>query len=77
MQKLLTGAEVLDRLRISRPTLGRWCLLAKQGKLDMPLPLQATARGKRLWCPVALEQWTERRQAVSVAPNRNCGRGGR
>ena len=67
MQKLLTVAEVLDRIRISRPTLGRYVKLARQGESDFPLPVQTGAKTKRLWHPAALELWVEGRQSSPVA----------
>jgi predicted DNA-binding transcriptional regulator AlpA len=66
MERLLTVAEVLDLLQISRPTLGRYVKLARQGESNFPLPLQTGAKTKRLWLPAAIEQWSECRQSTPV-----------
>ena len=66
MKRLLTVEEVLDTLRISRPTLARWVQLARQGKTDFPLPVQTGAKTKRLWHPSAIEQWSECRKSTPV-----------
>jgi predicted DNA-binding transcriptional regulator AlpA len=65
MKRFLTVAEVLDLLQISRPTLGRYVKLARQGETDFPLPLQTGAKTKRLWHPGAIEQWSEYRQSTN------------
>jgi len=67
MKRFLTVAEVLDLLQISRPTLGRYVKLARQGETDFPLPIQMGAKTKRLWHPGAIEQWSEYRQSTPVA----------
>jgi predicted DNA-binding transcriptional regulator AlpA len=64
MKRFLTVAEVLDLLQISRPTLGRYVKLARQGASDFPLPVQTGAKTKRLWNPAAIEQWSEYRQST-------------
>jgi len=66
MKRFLTVAEVLDLLQISRPTLGRYVKLARQGGSDFPLPVQTGAKTKRLWHPSAIEQWSECRQSTPV-----------
>ena len=66
MQRFLTVAEVLDLLQISRPTLGRYVKLARQCESDFPLPIQTGVKTKRLWNPVAIEQWSECRQSTPV-----------
>jgi predicted DNA-binding transcriptional regulator AlpA len=67
MKRFLTVGEVLDLLRISRPTLGRYVKLARQGASDFPLPIQTGVKTKRLWHPTAIEQWSEYRQSTPVA----------
>ena len=67
MKQFLTVVEVLDLLRISRPTLGRYVKLARQGGSDFPLPIQTGVKTKRLWHPAAIERWSEYQQSTPVA----------
>ena len=55
MQKLITKSEVLDRLRVSAPTLWAWM---RQGKFPKPIELSDT---KVFWFESEVDAFIESR----------------
>ena len=66
MERMLVVEEVLDLLRISRPTLDRYVRQARRGECTFPLPTQLGTKRKRLWNLTDLESWAHCRSPPLV-----------